>query len=152
MKRLRWVILALLFCASVINYIDRQSLSILARTIQDDLGISDLGYSTVVQMFLFAYMLSFLVAGWITDKLGTRASLMLFIAWWSVANMLTGFVGSLRGLAAARFLLGAGESGLYVVAPKVVSQLFPSAHRGVAVGIYSAGATDLRNPRTSDSF
>ena len=119
MKGSRWLILALLFCASVINYIDRQSLSILARTIQDDLKISDLGYSTVVQMFLFAYMLSFLAAGWVTDKLGTRASMTLFIAWWSIANMLTGFVSSLRTLAAARFLLGAGESGLYVVAPKV---------------------------------
>ena len=141
MKGSRWLILALLFCASVINYIDRQSLSILARTIQDDLKISDLGYSTVVQMFLFAYMLSFLAAGWVTDKLGTRASMTLFIAWWSIANMLTGFVTSLRTLAAARFLLGAGESGLYVVAPKVVSQLFPPSQRGLAVGIYSAGAT-----------
>ena len=141
MKRSRWLILALLFCASVINYIDRQSLSILARTIQDELKISDLGYSSVVQMFLFAYMLSFLVAGWVTDKLGTRAGMTLFIAWWSVANMLSGFISSLRTLAAARFLLGAGESGLYVVAPKVVSQLFPPSQRGLAVGIYSAGAT-----------
>src|ERR1051325_461332 len=81
-KRLRWTILGLLFCASVINFIDRQSLSILARTIQNDLGISDLGYSTVVQLFLFAYMLSFLVAGWITDRLGIKVSMTLFIAWW----------------------------------------------------------------------
>jgi MFS transporter, ACS family, hexuronate transporter len=140
-KHFRWLILALLFAASVINYIDRQSLSILARRIQDELNISDLGYANVVQMFLLAYMISFLAAGWITDRLGTRRSMALFIGWWSLANMLTGFVGSLRGLAAARFLLGAGESGLYVVAPKVVSQLFPPAQRGLAVGIYSAGAT-----------
>src|SRR6476661_11285737 len=100
MKHFRWVILGLLFLASVINYIDRQSLSILARTIQDDLKISDLGYSTVVQLFLFAYMLSFLVAGWVTDRLGVRASMTLFIAWWSVANVMTGVVSSLRGLAA----------------------------------------------------
>ena len=80
MKRLRWFILALLFAASVINYIDRQSLSILARTIQDELKITDVGYSTVVQAFLFAYMLSFLVAGWITDRLGVRASMVLLSA------------------------------------------------------------------------
>ena len=141
MKHYRWIILALLFCASVINYIDRQCLSILARTIQNDLGITDIGYAHIVQMFLLAYTLSFLVAGWVTDKLGTRASMTLFIAWWSLANILSGFVGSLRGLAAARFMLGAGESGLYVVAPKVVSQLFPASQRGLAVGIYSAGAT-----------
>jgi ACS family hexuronate transporter-like MFS transporter len=65
----------------------------------------------------------------------------LFIGWWSAANLMTGFVGSVRGLGAARFLLGAGESGLYLVAPKVVSQMFPPAQRGLAVGIYSAGAT-----------
>jgi hypothetical protein len=59
----------------------------------------------------------------------------LFIGWWSLANVLTGMVGSLRSLAAARFMLGAGESGLYVVAPKVVSQLFAPAERGLAVGI-----------------
>lgn len=59
----RWIVLGLLFLASVINFIDRQSLSILARTIQDELRITDLGYSQVVQLFLFAYMLSFLAAG-----------------------------------------------------------------------------------------
>ena len=140
MKKLRWLILFLLFLASVLNYVDRQSLSLLARTIQNDLKMSDLDYAWVVQMFLFAYMLSFLAAGWITDRLGVKKSLTLFIAWWSTANILTGFVGSLRGLAFARFLLGAGESGLYTVAPKIVGQIFPPA-AGLAVGIYSAGAT-----------
>jgi ACS family hexuronate transporter-like MFS transporter len=141
MKRLRWVILSLLFVASVINFIDRQSLSILARTIQDELRIDDLGYSSIVQLFLLAYMLSFLVAGWVTDRLGIRASMTLFIGWWSISNMLTGLAGSLRSLAGARFLLGCGESGLYTVAPKVVGELFPAEQRGLAVGIYTAGAT-----------
>ena len=140
-KHYKWIILALLFLASVINFIDRQSLSILARTIQNALNISDIGYATVVQMFLFAYMLSFLAAGWITDRLGIRLSMTLFIAWWSAANLLTGFVNSVRSLAGTHFLLGAGESGLYTVAPKVVGELFPPAQRGLAVGIYTAGAT-----------
>lgn len=137
----RWIVLGLLFLASVINFIDRQSLSILARTIQDELRITDLGYSQVVQLFLFAYMLSFLAAGWITDKLGIRLSMTLFIAWWSLSNMLTGLASSLRSLGAARFLLGMGESGLYTVAPKVVGEQFPPAQRGFAVGVYTAGAT-----------
>jgi ACS family hexuronate transporter-like MFS transporter len=141
MKHHRWIILALLFCASVINFIDRQSLSILARTIQDDLGISDLGYSRVVQCFLFAYMLSFFGVGWVTDRLGIRLSMTLFIAWWSLSNMLTGLASSLRSLGGARFLLGAGESGLYTVAPKVVGEIFAPAQRGFAVGVYTAGAT-----------
>ena len=139
--KLRWVILFLLFVASVINYVDRQSLSILAKTIQADLHMSDLEYSHVVQMFLLAYMLSFLVTGWLTDRLAERRSLTLFIGWWSLANMFPGLVRSTAGLATARFLLGAGESGLYTVAPKTVGKLFPPAQRGVAVGIYSAGAT-----------
>lgn len=137
----RWVILSLLFIASVINYLDRQSLSILASTIQKDLGMSNLGYAHVVQMFLLAYMLGFLVVGWLTDRLGSRASMILFIGWWSISNLLTGLVASVRGLAYTRFLLGAGESGLYVVAPKIVGQIFPASQRGLAVGIYSAGAT-----------
>ena len=137
----RWIVLGLLFLASVINFIDRQSLSILARTIQDELRITDLGYSQVVQLFLFAYMLSFLAAGWITDKLGIRLSMTLFIAWWSLSNMLTGLASSLRSLGAARFLLGMGESGLYTVAPKVVGEQFAPAQRGFAVGVYTAGAT-----------
>ena len=73
----RWIILLLLFLASVINYVDRQTLSILAKTIQQDLNMSDLDYSHVVQMFLLAYMLSFLVAGWLTDKLGEKRALTL---------------------------------------------------------------------------
>ena len=141
MNHRRWIVLGLLFLASVINFIDRQSLSILARTIQDALQISDLGYSQVVQLFLFAYMLSFLGAGWVTDKLGIRLSMTLFIVWWSLANMLTGLATSLRWLGLARFLLGAGESGLYTVAPKVVGEQFPPAQRGFAVGVYTAGAT-----------
>jgi ACS family hexuronate transporter-like MFS transporter len=92
-------------------------------------------------MFLLAYMLSFLVVGWLTDRLGVRVSAILFIGWWSLANMCTGFVGSMRGLATTRFLLGAGESGLYTVAPKIVGQMFPASERSLAVGIYSAGAT-----------
>ena len=141
MKSVRWLILSLLFAASVINFIDRQTLSILARTIQNELGISDIGYSNIVQLFLFAYMLAFLIAGWVTDRLGIRASMTLFIAWWSISNMLTGLAGSARALGGARFLLGAGESGLYTVAPKVVSEWFPPKERGLAVGIYTAGAT-----------
>lgn len=137
----KWVILGLLFFASVINYVDRQSLSILATTIQAKLSINDLQYSTIVQGFLFAYMLAFLGAGWVTDRLGIRISMTLFIAWWSICNLLTGFANSFRTLAAARFGLGAGEAGLYTVAPKVVGELFPPAQRGLAVGIYTAGAT-----------
>ena len=92
---LRWWITALLFFSTVINYMDRQNLSILARTIQDDLHISDLQYSYVVQAFLLAYTLSYLFAGRLTDRLGTRVSMALFVTWWSIADMMTSMSRSL---------------------------------------------------------
>lgn len=137
----RWLILSMLFAASVMNYIDRQTLSIMARTIQNELHITDTGYAFIVNMFLLAYMLGFLTVGWVADKLGVRRSMAIFVGWWSVSDMLTGFASSLRSLASTRFLLGIGEAGFYTVAPKVVSERFAPAERGLAVGIYSAGAT-----------
>jgi ACS family hexuronate transporter-like MFS transporter len=138
---LRWLIIAMLFISTVINYIDRQTLSILARTIQDDLAMSDISYARVVQAFLLAYTVTFIFAGRFTDWLGTRVSLAVFITWWSVANMLTAFSRSAFSLGAFRFLLGVGEPGNYTAAPKAVSEWFPARERGLAVGIYTTGAT-----------
>ena len=138
---LRWWIVALLFLSTVINYVDRQVLSVLARTIQDDLGMSDLQYANVVQAFLLAYTLAYLIAGRVTDWLGTRVSMVVFIVWWSLANMLTALSQSAFSLGAFRFLLGFGEPGNYTVAPKAVSEWFQPKERALAVGIYTAGAT-----------
>jgi MFS transporter, ACS family, hexuronate transporter len=138
---LRWWITALLFVSTVINYMDRQNLSILARTIQDDLHIDDLQYSNVVQAFLLAYTLSYLFAGRLTDSLGTRASMAVFVVWWSIADMMTSLSRSLFSLGFFRFLLGIGEPGNYTAAPKAVSEWFPPRERGLVVGIYTAGAT-----------
>jgi len=138
---LRWWIIALLFLSTVINYMDRQNLSILARTIQNDLGISDLQYSYVVQCFLLAYTVSYLFAGRITDYLGTRASMAAFVIWWSIADMATSLSRGVLSLGFFRFLLGVGEPGNYTAAPKAVSEWFPPRERGLAIGIYTAGAT-----------
>lgn len=138
---LRWWITGLLFFSTVINYMDRQNLSILARTIQDDLHISDLQYSYVVQAFLLAYTVSYLFAGRLTDYLGTRVSMACFVVWWSLADMLTSLSRGLVSLSVFRFLLGMGEPGNYTAAPKAVSEWFPPKDRGLVVGIYTAGAT-----------
>jgi ACS family hexuronate transporter-like MFS transporter len=138
--RLRWWILALLFFSTVLNYVDRQTLSLLAPTIQRDLHFSDEAYSVIVQGFLFAYTLAYLVAGRVTDRLGTRWSMALFLCWWSVANLLTGFARSVRQLGFFRFLLGLGEAGNYTAAPKAVGEWFVAEERGLAIGIYTAGA------------
>lgn len=140
-RNLRWWITALLFLSTVINYMDRQNLSILARTIQDDLRISDIEYSYVVQAFLLAYTITYLFAGRLTDKLGTRVSMAVFIIWWSVADMMTSLSRNLLSLGFFRFLLGIGEPGNYTAAPKAVSEWFPPRERGLVIGIYTAGAT-----------
>jgi ACS family hexuronate transporter-like MFS transporter len=138
---LRWWIAGLLFFSTVINYIDRQNLSFLARTIQNDLGISDMQYSGVLQAFLLAYTLTYIAAGAITDRIGTRASMTIFVIWWSISDMLTSLSRSLWSLGFFRFLLGIGEPGNYTAAPKAVSEWFPPKERGLVVGIYTAGAT-----------
>lgn len=138
--RRRWAVLGLLFASTILNYVDRQTLSILAAYIQVDLGMSVTDYARVVQIFLVTYTIAYLGAGWVTDRLGTKLSLALFVGWWSLANMLTGFVQNVAQLGLARGALGLGEAGNYTAAPKAVSENFPPAERGFAVGIYTAGA------------
>jgi MFS transporter, ACS family, hexuronate transporter len=138
---LRWWIVGLLFLSTVINYVDRQTLSVLARTIQDDLGISDSGYARIVQAFLLAYTISYLVSGRITDWLGTRVSMAAFIIWWSLANIGTAFAASAFTLGMWRLLLGVGEPGNWTVGPKALSEWFPARERGLAYGIFTMGAT-----------
>lgn len=139
-SKLRWAILALLFLSTVLNYLDRQALSILTVEIQKDMQMSTMEYARIVQIFLVTYTISLLGAGWITDKLGTKVSLALFVGWWSIANMLTGLVQSVFQLGITRALLGLGEGGNYTAAPKAVSEHFAPKERGVAVGVYTAGA------------
>ncbi|MGH7947126.1 MAG: MFS transporter, partial [Opitutaceae bacterium] len=139
LRNFRWWIAGLLLIASILNYVDRQTLSILAPTIQADLALSDAQYGNIVSLFLVAYTIAYLVSGRIVDALGPRASLALFVGWWSVANMLTGLAKSAFSLGAFRFLLGLGEAGGYTASPKVVSQWFPPKDRGIAVGLYSVG-------------
>lgn len=131
----------MIFFASVLNYIDRQTLSILAPTIQKDLKLTNEDYATVLNWFLVAYTTASLLSGKIVDRLGVRVSLALFVGWWSVANILTGFARSAMSLGVFRGLLGLGEAGNWTAAPKAVSEWFPAKERGIAIGIYTLGAT-----------
>jgi ACS family hexuronate transporter-like MFS transporter len=140
-KGLRWWIVALLFGAAVLNYVDRQTLSALAPTIQSDLKMDDRDYANVVNLFLVAYTIAYLISGRIADKLGTRASMALFVVWWSLANMLTAASQGMRSLSGFRFILGLGEAGVWPAASKVVSEWFPARERALAIGVYTMGAT-----------
>lgn len=140
-SRHQWVIIALLFTVSLINYFDRQSLSVVAPRFQAELRLDDAGYAHIVSVFLFASAVAYGISGFISDWLGTRRSMMLFVGWWSLAEAATAFASSVWMLALARFCLGLGEPGLWVAAPKAVGETFDNRQRGLAVGIYTMGAT-----------
>jgi ACS family hexuronate transporter-like MFS transporter len=139
--RRRWLIVGLISLVALINYFDRQSLSIVATRFQAELHLSDEGYGHVVSLFLLASAFSYAGAGLLTDWLGTRVSMVLFVGWWSIAEAMTAFVRSATQLAAARFCLGLGEPGLWVAAPKAVGETLEEKHHSLAIGIYTLGAT-----------
>ncbi len=134
-------LLALLFIVALINYFDRQSLSVVAPRFQAELHLSDQGYGHIVSLFLFASAIAYAIAGFISDAMGTRRSMALFVGWWSLAEAATAFATTGLHLGIARFCLGLGEPGLWVAAPKAVGEYFDKAQRSVAIGIYSMGAT-----------
>ena len=137
----RWWIITLVFLAAVLNYVDRQVLSALAPTIQKDLGMTDRDYANIVNIFLVAYTIAYLISGKLVDMLGTRVGMVAFVAWWSVANMLTAAAQGVRSMGAFRFGLGLGEAGVWPAASKAVSEWFPARERALAIGIYTMGAT-----------
>ncbi|MCU0791626.1 MAG: MFS transporter [Opitutaceae bacterium] len=140
-KGMRWWIVVLVFLAAVLNYVDRQVLSVLAPTIQADLGIDDREYANVLNIFLVAYTLAYLVSGKLVDRMGTRSSTLLFVVWWSLSNVVTAWAQGMRSMSAARFSLGLGEAGIWPAASKIVSEWFPSRERALAIGFYTMGAT-----------
>lgn len=139
-RHLRWYVAALLCLASELNMLDRQVLSVLAGTIQQELGISTAEYAYVTSAFLASYTAMYAVGGRIVDRLGTRRSFLVFVAAWSVANVLHGFARSAAQLAAFRFLLGATEAANFPAGVRAVSEWFPMRERALAVGIFTAGA------------
>jgi ACS family hexuronate transporter-like MFS transporter len=140
-KRQPWLVASLLFVVALINYFDRQSLSVVAPRFQQELHLSDQGYGHVVSLFLLASAFAYAASGFITDRFGTRRSMALFVGWWSLAEAATAFATSTFQLSFARFCLGLGEPGLWVAAPKAVGESFERPQRGLAIGIYTMGAT-----------
>jgi len=139
-RHLRWYIAALLFAATVINYVDRQALSIVAPVLTRELHLSPMAYANILQSFLWAYTAMYLVSGVIVDRWGTRLALGAFMVWWSVANMLHAFVTSAFSLGAFRLLLGMGEAGNFMAAVKAASEWYPPKERAFVNGLVNAGA------------
>lgn len=136
-----WSIVAMLFLVAVLNYFDRQSLSVVAPRMQTELHLSDTGYAHIVSLFLLASAFAYALSGFVCDALGTRRAMALFVAFWSAAEAATAFAFSTTALGITRFCLGLGEPGLWVAAPKAVGETLEKSRRSLAVGIYTAGAT-----------
>ncbi|MFN2453334.1 MAG: MFS transporter [Pyrinomonadaceae bacterium] len=138
--RYRWLICALLFFATTINYVDRQVLGLLKATLQTDLGWNEIDYSNVAFAFTTAYAIGLVLVGRLMDWLGTRKGFSLAIIFWSFAAMGHAFVQSVMGFSAARFALGLGEAGNFPAAIKTVAEWFPKKERALATGLFNSGS------------
>jgi ACS family hexuronate transporter-like MFS transporter len=137
---LRWLIAALLFTATVINYVDRQTLSILAPVLTRELQLTTMQYADILLGFQLAYAVMYLVSGVLVDRWGTRWALAAFMAWWSISNMLHAFARTAFGLGAFRVLLGIGEPGNFMAASKATSEWYPPKERALLNGVANSGA------------
>ena len=113
MNSTRWAIVGMLFVATMINYVDRQTLSILSPVLRREFHLSETGYANAVSAFLLSYTVMYSLSGRLLDRIGVRIGMMLCIAWWSAATMLTSLAHSGVSLAAYRFLLGIGANHGY---------------------------------------
>ncbi|MGE0131625.1 MAG: MFS transporter [Blastocatellales bacterium] len=138
--RLRWLIIGMIFLATLINYIDRLTVSVLAPVITDALKLSNLQYASLGTWFLLAYTISQGVSGRLYDRIGARRGFALSITVWSLAAMAHAFARGLGSLSVFRFLLGLGEAGNWPGAAKVIAEWFPTRERAFAMGIFNSGA------------
>ena len=140
-RHLRWWIGGLLFASTVINYIDRQTLSVLGPYLKHDYQWNNQQFALIVIAFRVAYSVGQTVSGRLIDRIGTRKGLTITVIWYSIAAMLTSLAVGLRSFAFFRFLLGAGESANWPAATKAVSEWFPKRERGWAVALFDSGSS-----------
>jgi ACS family hexuronate transporter-like MFS transporter len=138
---MQWVIAAMLFLATTVNYCDRLALSIVSTDLRKSFEMTEQDYSQVVSIFLIAYAIMYAGSGYVVDRLGTRRGFSVFIFVWSAAAVLHGFATGKWSLAAYRFMLGLAEPGNWPAAAKAVAEWFPARQRALGVGIFNAGSS-----------
>ena len=138
---LRWWIGGILFASTVINYIDRQTLSILAPYLKQEYQWTNADYANIAIAFRIAYSIGQTLCGRLIDRTGTRRGLTISVTWYSIVSLLTSLATGIRSFAAFRFLLGAGESANWPAACKAVSEWFPKRERGLAAAFYDSGSS-----------
>jgi len=134
------MIIGLVFLATLINYIDRLTVSVLAPLITKDLNLSNTEFGGIATWFLFAYTISQSLSGKLYDRVGIKKGFTVSIIVWSVAAMSHAFATGLRSLSAFRFVLGLGEAGNWPGAAKTVAVWFPARQRALGMAIFNSGA------------
>jgi ACS family hexuronate transporter-like MFS transporter len=140
LERLRWLILGLLFLSTVINYLDRQALSVLLPTLRKDLGLTSEDYGAITMVFMLAYTVAQLGAGMVIDRVGTRRSFSWFVVGWSLSAMAHAFARGAMSLGVFRCLLALSEAGNWPAGAKAVARWFPMQRRGMAMAVFDSGA------------
>jgi ACS family hexuronate transporter-like MFS transporter len=138
-KGLRWYVAGLICLTTALNYMDRGTLALLAQTLQEELGITTLQYANITATFLTSYTIMYAVSGRLVDYLGTRRGFGLFVAGWSIVDVMHMFARTVGQFAVCRFFLGATEPANFPAGVKAVSEWFPVRERAMAVGIFNAG-------------
>jgi ACS family hexuronate transporter-like MFS transporter len=138
---LRWWIGGILFASTVINYIDRQTLSILAPYLKQEYRWTNTDYANIAIAFRLAYTIGQTVCGRLMDRVGTRRGLTISVTWYSIVSLMTSLASSISSFAVFRFLLGAGESANWPGASKAVSEWFPKRDRALAAAFYDSGSS-----------
>ena len=139
-RGLRWVIIAMIFFATLINYIDRLTISVLAPVITKELNLSNTEFGGIATWFLFAYTISQALSGKLYDRIGIKKGFTVSIVVWSLAAMAHAFAVGIRSLSAFRFVLGLGEAGNWPGAAKTVAEWFPARQRAFGMAIFNSGA------------
>ena len=138
--RFRWAIVALLFAATAINYVDRQMIGVLKPTLSQEFGWSEGDYANIVFWFQLAYAIGYISFGRVVDLVGARLGYAIALVIWTISHMAHGLASGVVSFAAARFGLGIGESGNFPAGIRAVTDWFPQRERALAIGIFNAGA------------
>lgn len=138
--RYRWVIVAMLFAATAINYIDRQMIGVLKPTLQGEFGWSERDFANIIFWFQLAYAIGYIGFGKVVDVVGARLGYAVAIVVWTVSHMAHGLANGITSFAMARFGLGIGEAGNFPAGIKAVTEWFPQRERAYAIGLFNAGA------------
>ncbi len=140
-RNLRWWIGGLLFASTVVNYIDRQTLSVLAPFLKEEYQWTNTDFATILIAFRIAYTVGQAVSGRVIDTVGTRRGLSYSVFFYSSIACLTSLAQGIWSFRGFRFLLGAGESANWPGATKATSEWFPDRERGWAVALFDSGSS-----------